>query len=218
MRHDRRIKMITIVILVVVVFGLSIGFAVYSKNLNISNAQATVKGDPTKFDVVLSTSSTNASTGTVTGTYSRTNSDSTGSAGTATLSGTTISNLTATFTKGAGSVKYTFYAYNKGSISAYLNSARISNSSCHSNDASESLVKEACKDIQMVLYQNTSIGVGTEFSIPFTGSSAIATGKSQEISLTIRYSNEHPVDGDFVVTLPDVSYTFSSQPLVLGPS
>ncbi len=214
MEKDRSSKVIAIVALIVAVVGLSVGFAAYSQNLVISSS-AEVKGDASKFDVQFSTSNSSvAEEKEVTPKYSPTN-DEFFTATNATIDGTKISNLKATFKEGKEkqTVTYDFYVYNNGELNAFLKSVTFAQespqckSSASGNPASENLVTEACSDVSVkVTVDSTSYDKTTDnlnVELP-----AKETGKS--VSVVIEYADSKAVDGDFDVTFGDITLNFSS--------
>lgn len=203
MEHNRSTKVVAIIALLVGVLGLSVGFSAYSKVLNIQNVQATVQGNASNFQVVLSTASGSASEGTVTGSGSGT--------GSATLTATEITNLTATFgSTQKGDIVYKFYVYNPGNFTAYLKSVTIGTKSCAKDgEATDSLVQAACADITA----KVKVGELQEFtatSSSVTDTTGIAPKKSVEVTVTINNSGAHPVDGNFKATFGPTSLNYST--------
>ena len=204
MEKQRQTKVITIVALVVAVFGISLGFAAFSNILTISSS-ATVKPDASSFSVLFSSSSTSQLTDpvTATGTNNATGED-------ATISDTTISGLKANFTAPGQSVTYTFYAHNVGSYIAYLRSINFNDGkSCAatSSDTTASLVTAACDDISLsVTVGSTSATANTEVS-----NHSLAIDAYEQVVVTITYaSNGDRADGPFDVTFGDVELEYSS--------
>ena len=207
MKHNRRTKVIVIVALLVAVLGLSVGLSVYSKTLNIQKVQATVQGNSSNFDVVFSTSSTSASSGAVeTGSVAGST-----SGGTATINGTTISNLTATF-NGGGFATYKFYVYNKGSIPAYLTGITYGTKTCTGAQGTNGeLVQAACQGIKAVItVGDKTYGDSNGGNKTITDAPKLESGKSSPVSITIEVAST-VVDGDFTATIPSITLTYSSQ-------
>ena len=202
MEHNRSTKVVAIIALLVGVLGLSVGFSAYSKTLNINNVQATVQGNASNFQVLFSKSSDSTASGSVTG-----SGDVTG--GTATIDGTTISNLTANFTK-AGSVTYDFFVRNEGLMPAHLKKITYGEKSCTTtNGATQSLVTAACNDITVTV----TVG-GQAFTGNTTETSKVPvlnkkTGAA--VSVKITNSGANAVDGDFKATIANISLEYSSQ-------
>ena len=204
MEKQRQTKVITIVALVVAVFGISLGFAAFSNILTISSS-ATVKPDASSFSVLFSSSSTSQLTDpvTATGTNNATGED-------ATISDTTISGLKANFTAPGQSVTYTFYAHNVGSYIAYLRSINFNDGkSCAatSSDTTASLVTAACDDISLsVTVGSLSATANTEVS-----NHSLAIDAYEQVVVTITYASDGDrADGPFDVTFGDVELEYSS--------
>ncbi len=210
MEHDRRIKVVAIIALVVAVLGLSVGFSAYSKALNIQNVQATVQGNPANFDVEFSTVSDSVSSGTVEGKFYMTGS-TVAKAGVATLNGTTISGLTYTYS-GSGDyvIYYEFYAYNNGSIPAYLTGITYGDTTCiPGSGTSNELVQAECNRFtHYVTIDKKNYKSNTKI----TDSVKLNPGESQNIWVMVGFSGEPvKVDGDFIVKYGDITLNYSSQ-------
>lgn len=210
MGHEKRTKVIAILALIVAVLGLSVGFSAYSKTLNIQNVQATVQGNENNFSVVFSTASDKASPGSVNGSI---NSGS-GTVGSATLSGTTISNLTATFeSASSGQIQYSFYVYNNGSIPAYITGITFGEKTCTGGPGTNSeLVSSACSVISNPLVSVN--GTFCSFTQKISNSKKIDPGTSIPIYVLLTDNTSYTsatVDGDFTVKYGDITLTFSSQ-------
>lgn len=212
-------KYVIVFALLISVVALTVGFATYSNTLTIK-ASADVKGDPTKFNVKLSTVKTGITAGNVAGTPSATVTGFT--AATATIAadpGNTISGLKATFTDAGQSVTYKFYAYNAGSFVAYLNSITgLSGSNVKTCTAitgtTQSLVDQACNGISVKVRVGGNNGSGgTEYTANNTSisSHSLAKATGEEIFVTISYAaGSQLADGDFTVTLSDIALIYGS--------
>lgn len=219
MEKNRNNKIITIIALMVAVAGLTLGFAAFSRVLTISSS-ATVTPNDSDFKTAFSSSNTELASGDIQGV-------ATGgaTAGTAKISGTTISNLTANFSAPGQTVKYTFYENNSGNYDAYLTNATFntvtgsnpaSNKVCtkvttgltEAEYATESLVNAACNAI--------SIKVDVGSTLTLTGTTQVNTHTLQKgaftpIVVTIAYdSNGARADGPFDVSFGNITMTYSS--------
>ena len=212
MGHEKRTKVIAILALIVAVLGLSVGFSAYSKALNIQNVQATVQGNPANFSVVFSTSSTSISNGSV---HSNACGPNAQGGASATINGTTISNLSGTFT-GAGEVNYVFYAYNNGSIPAYLTGITIGDKTCTGGSGtSKELVDAACNGAYIkVLVQSTDY---SKFSKTYYSTTTINDapklnpGEYVIVVPSMGIPSGNAVDGDYTIKYGDVTLNYSSQ-------
>ena len=227
MGYDKKNMTLILVMTIVSVLGLSIAFAAFSSTLTI-NSKANVTPDASSFKVAFSSSSTSLVTNKITPT---TTGKATG--GAATISGTTISGLSANLTKPGDSVTSTFYAYNAGSYDAYLyNYAKIGNASgsttfkkcTASSGTTASLVNSACNDIEVLLYVNNMANTGTGGSSGISGNVYLITGgsassdyrilkgKSHPVIVTIRYKSgsTNLADGVFTVDFGDITLSYQS--------
>ena len=202
-RKYRQTQIITIIALVVVMLGVSVGFAAFSNVLTIGTTAA-VKPDSSTFSVLFSSSGTTQATSAVSGTGSG---GATG--GSASISGTTISGLKANFTAPGQSVTYTFYAHNVGSYLAYLRNVTFgSGKSCTAGSSTnDDMVNAACDDISI----SVTIGNSSYTESSFVLGNTLEKGAYETIVVTISYSSNGDVaDGDFSITFGDISLEYSS--------
>lgn len=208
MEKLRNKKILTMIVLVVAVVGLSVGFAAFSSVLTIQS-QASISPDASTFKVVFSNKSNSIDTSEVKPTVNPT----TISASNGVIENTsnpTLTGLKANFTTPGQKVVYNLYVYNAGEYVAYLNSITLKgNKSCTPGIGADStLVNNACEDIKLTVkvgndsYDKTTTGI--------TGKS-IAAGSSTPIEITIEYiSGGSRADGPFSVSFNDVSLYYSS--------
>lgn len=212
MRKNRNTKLLIIIALIVSIVGLTLGFAAFSNTLVISS-KAHINPSSDSFKVQFSSSDTGVITSSVSG------ESSTGAtAGTATINGTTISNLTASFTGLGQSVTYTFYVHNTGEYEAYLKTITFENVTnnnaakvCTAKDeenSNSSLINAACEDISVTIKvkdteTSTSIENITGHSLPKKSSEMVTVIVSYE-------NNNNKADGDFKVAFGDISLMYSS--------
>ena len=202
-RRYRQTQIITIIALLVVMLGVSVGFAAFSNVLTIGTTAA-VTPDSSTFSVLFSSSGTTQTTGSVAGTGSG---GATG--GSASISGTTISGLKANFTAPGQSVTYTFYSHNVGSFVAYLRNVTFgSEKSCTAgSSANAEMVNAACDDISV----SVTVGGSNYLANATVYNHPLAVDAYETVTVTILYSSNGDVaDGDFSVTFGDVSLTYSS--------
>lgn len=214
MEKNRTSKIIAVVALIVAVFGLSLGFAAFSNTLTISSS-AYVSPSSENFKVSFSTSSTSVgATGSLTGVPT-----GTATAGTATLTGTTISGIKANLKVPGDTVKYTFYVHNTGEYDAFLNSITHENVSGQNAPkvcaavsptiTTASLVSAACEDISI------SVKVGADNAE--AGSVAAISGHQlskltyEPVVVTITYASDGDrADGDFDVSFGDIKLIYAT--------
>ncbi len=208
MEHNRQVKIISVIALVMAVVGLSLGFAAFS-NVLIINANATVKPEEGKFNVDLySTSSLENEDLSVTGVSS-----TPGVGGTALIdeSRRIITGIHAEFTEPGQSVTYEFYAHNVGEYTAYLRSIIFNNVDGYdstkvcvptSGYSTVESVDSACKGITVAV---TATEVYTD--ITYTGiiDHSVPKGGNEKIAVTISYaSNSDTATGPFEVLFGDI--------------
>ncbi len=226
-RKRRNTKIIIIMILLVLVTGLSIGFAVFSDNLTISSS-ALVSADPSNFKVLFSSKENTLTTGSV-ATSSVTGKDTKADNATINNNGSSpsISGLKAMFKVPNSTINYTFYVTNQGSYTAYLNEINFANISgqnvkkkCTAKaGTSQASVDEACKYIAI------SINFGTDnsssnplYAVSTTKSNInnqpLNKGAYMKVRVWIAYgynnANAPVADGDFDVEFGDIILTYSS--------
>ena len=207
-RSEKKYKIITMTVLVLVVFGMTLGFAAFSATLSISSS-ANISPVSNNFSIKFSTNKDSLVEG-----YVEPKSVSSGvSASNGIINNSNInpyvSNISASFTSVGQSAEYEFYVRNEGEYTAYLNNISfIGNKTCIGDvDTTESLVQSACDDIIMSVYID---------GVAYTDSSsvsnhALATKTGEKISIKVEYSEtDDYVDGPFSITFPNVSLVYST--------
>ena len=214
-------KYVIVFALLISVIGLTIGFATYTNTLTIQSS-ADVKGDPSKFNVKLSTVSTGYTPGTVAGVTNPTGVTGFTAANATIVSsgdsaGRLISGLKATFTDVGQKVTYKLYAYNGGSFVAYLNSISgiTGGKTCTAiSGTTQSLVDQACNGISVkVTIGGTNGTGGITYSADNTSisSHSLAKNTGEEVFITIEYaSNSQVADGDFTVSFDPIVILYGS--------
>ena len=220
---DRTYQVIAIVALVIGVCALTVGFAAFTTNLTI-NSSATVRPASTVLDVVFSRQKTAVNEGTITGVPVNN-----ATAGTATLSNLTVSNIHADFTQPGEKVTYTFYVYNNSPFTAYLTNVNFgfasgtdfkvcsaANDGNPANPATD--FTAACADItfKLSIEDQTNVTNLTDSANGSTiaDSNGIAAGTGKTVTVEIAYPDGSDIaDGDFNVAFGDVELTYSSVPV-----
>lgn len=217
MEKERSSKIIAVVALIVGIVGLTVGFAAFTRDLNITFSESNVKvsGD---LDVkILASSNTGDTSKTVAGTLKGAT-----SALDATISsdGLTISNLGATFNNKNQSVEYNFYIYNNSEYDAYLKKVEFLNYSgkevnkvCTAvNGTTQSLVDAACNDISLSINVGGETVIDTKdanFTVP-----KITKGQTTAAKIIISYNggdNSAALpDGDFKINFGGIKLSYSS--------
>ena len=217
MEKERNSKIIAIIALIVGIVGVTIGFAAFTRDLNITFSETNVKvsGD---LDVrILASNDVEDTNKTVAATLN----DAT-SALDATISadGLTISNLGATFSDKNQSVEYDFYIYNNSEYDSYLKKVEFLNYTgkeinkvCTAvNGTTQSLVDESCEDISLTITVAGETIVDTKdanFSVP-----KIDKGETVAAKITIAYDGGEGTailpDGDFKIEFGGIKLSYSS--------
>lgn len=202
MEKSRKAKKSILIILLLLVVGLSIGFAAFTSNLTIKSS-ATVTPNPNTFKVVFSSSKTESAGGAATtdGTY--------GKGGTFAQNATTLEGLTATFTAPGQTATWTLNSFNAGEFDAFLNNVTVGTITCEAKDGTDATkVAEAAKGISI------SVKVGpatyTETTNTITGHT-LPKGEGEEVVVTLTYAGGSAIaDGDFDVKIGDIVLGYDS--------
>lgn len=219
MEKERGAKVIAIVALLVGIVGLSIGFAAFSRDLNISSG-GVVTPDASTFKVQFSNSE--STYGQDSNLVVTPNNETYGDvASISAVDNTTITNLNAKFKLPGDSVSYTFYVHNTGLYDAFLKSitfAAVSGSDkvkvCNydANNTSADMAEAACASINI----SVQVGEGTNSVTASSTSLNISThklekGKYEKVVVTISYTDHSAVaDGDFNVQFGDIKLHYST--------
>ena len=187
-RKGNKTKIITSLVLVLVL-GLSLGFAAFTNTLKIT-PQATITPDSATFDIDFSSSSSSVVANDITPTLTGTGLTAE-AAEIDNSTNPTISNLTVNFTKPGQKAEYKFYAYNNGAYLAYLTSVNFLNPegkdafiTCEAVESTAQYVDEACNGIKV------SIKVGsltTDVTKEGISGHSLAKQTAEEVFVTIEY-------------------------------
>ena len=206
MERERKIKSMSLVAMIVAVLGLTVAFAALSQTLTI-NGSATI--DAATWDIHYK-AATGADTGktknTTTGAASAVNGD---------LTGTTVSNLSATLTRPGDSVTFYWDVENAGDINAYISSlvpATISNSNltCTGTAQDSAVATSDANKVCSVL----------QFSFKYVDGDAVAANDTlttaegtKHLELKISYpstvTNDNWPTADVNITFPTITTTYS---------
>ena len=210
MEKQRKIKILSIVALVLAICALTLGYAAFSTTLNISSS-ASVSPNSDDFSIKITT--VNDDFGDV---------DPIGyDADVATMAkivGTSLTGIVVNFTEPEQEVYYRFFVYNSGKYDAYLNSISFGDKNCSAkNGATLELVNAACEGISRKLTIENGDDpeeIGYEL-FTFASSSSvsdlvIAPGERLILEYYISYDGDNRADGPFDVTFGDLSLEFST--------
>lgn len=205
MEKSRKTNKIILIVLLLLIIGLSIGFAAYERELKIKTS-ALVQGDESGFKVVFSTKKDSATPGTIA---------QNGYAGAVTIGAdsTELNDLKATFTEPGQTATWTFYAYNAGKFDAFLNSLTIGEITCTPKEGTDKdKVDEAAEGISIKVSVAGTDYTTTQATLP-THKLPKASGadSGEEIVVTLSYAaNSAIADGDFDVTVGDIILDYGS--------
>ena len=225
MEKERNTRVMAIIALCLAVVGLSIGFAAFTRNLNItfSESNVNISGD---LDVRFLASADPEDTSTIIN--AETSSGTTASPATILGDGKTIGGVWFTFNNNAQSVKYDFYIYNNSEYDAYLKSVEFlnyagadQNKVCTALEGTnQDMVDEACDSIVAIigadfngdneLFENEII----YDSMSNISSIKIPKGGITLATLAILYVGDSTSailpNGDFKINFGDIKLNFSS--------
>jgi hypothetical protein len=221
MEKQRSTKMIAIIALIAILFGLSIGFAAYSRNLDITNLGATVTPGVSELDVFFDNDQVKdnqlavvkgVGAGAVTDEIGATITNPVINSGNLPI----ITGFTANFTAKKQAVVYTFYVYNNSPYSVYLNELSFidaTEKTCEAinkNTTNATLVKNACNDISLSLKIEGITVLSTADSSPV--SHTLPPGNWKKIEIEIAYKgNQYPLpDGPMKVTFSGIRIGYST--------
>lgn len=207
-------KLLAIIGLMVATAALAVGYAAYSATLTIENAEATVTTTDTFKPNVQYKDGTLSCV--KTGTETAVN--SAGSFATDASGYTTIwQNASVTLEGPGNSVTCKATIENKSSFTAYLKSINVADklicNPATTNGATQNLA-DACAAMTF----NVGQGSATASANSTAGTSnssvsgvSIAAGGNADVSFTIAYpSNAAVTDGDFVVSIPKISFVYET--------
>ena len=237
MEKSRKVKMLSIVALVLAITGMSLGFAAFSSTLTISSS-ATVTPNEEDFSISFLGTDENGEFTSSTLIYPLLEDGATGSV--ATLTGgksASISNMNVSFTEPGQSVTYAYMSLNTGKYDAYFKSWQFRLLSGMSDviecvpatnsEVTEELMYNACEDID-IRYQllssneNTLMDGYARENFAVAGTSVVNLGRDFVVTpgdygimvITIEYAgNGDRADGDFEVKIADIIGEYGTAPL-----
>ena len=221
MEKQRSTKVIIVIALVAAVFGLSLGFAAYSRNLNITDIDATVKPGESELDVFFDNDQIKDNelapvkgegAGAVTNESGATITNAALNSGTQPI----INGFTANFTAKGQKVVYAFFVYNNSPYNAYLNELSFIDTptkSCEAVDpttTNSSLIQNACEDITLSLKIDGLTVLSTGDSSPV--SHTLSPGRWKKVEVEINYrGNNYPLpDGAMKVSFSGIRIGYST--------
>ncbi len=239
MERNRKTRIIAVASMLIAIITLTIGFAVFSKNLNIQNISATVKANEANFSVKFSRSYKKVDESDVIpgGSMGKYGLDAHIDNSGANPKLTNISmELTDLNEAGVYDQDYYLYIINDGGIDAFLKSIKIANVPGYdkslvciaSEGTSQKLVDEACKSFEvMVTINDKGIyiksegikhgdGLDTNQSGNYTGITGMKLlknfGNSHNFNIYYYWTKDLAlIDGSFEIKIGDVTVEYSSQ-------
>ncbi len=220
---NNKLKIVALITLVLGVATLSVGFAVFSKTLNVGTTNVSTTTRTNVFDTAIHYDQT---TGVV---YDNTNASNvtnvnTGTLGTDTWSGVsfTIDSNSAT----ANSGKFTATIVNDSDYTGYFQGVTSNNGVIECTpvgDTDPTLVANACTKMRLSMTFMTgpngypaSLNSTTPLNAVVYDSQAtfkITNSQSNTVRLTFTYNNDGTLpDGQFTVTLPAITFSYASTP------
>ena len=213
MERQRKTKVMFMLALMLVIVGMSLGFAAFSATLNISSS-ASVTPDSGSFYLGFYPSTTPMLDDALIA--PTTSGGATGSSVTLSSGSTTISGLTANFTEPGQTITYNFYVGNESEYDAYLRGIEFlnvngasSNKVCTAgNGATISLVESACNAISMTVNVNGTTATSTDTAISVN---SVPKGVYVPVTITLTYASDGArADGPFNVSFGGVELDFST--------
>ena len=200
MEKDRKHNKAILILLLILILGLSIGFAAFTSKLKIQSS-ATVSPDANSFRVVFSSKPNVLEEGNIV-----LGGKATG--GVFEKNATTLSSLNANFTSPGQEATWKFYAYNSGEYDAFLNAVTLGTIVCTPDGADPAKVIEASKGISIKISVGEQIYTSTTDGI---NSHNLLKGKGEEIIVTLTYADGSAmVDGKFNVNIGDIVLEYNS--------
>lgn len=216
---EQKHKIIAIVALVVVVLALTIGFAAFSKELDVTFSDSSVTPNGTLDIRFLATEGDKDKTEGVTTTVTpSTIGGATANAATIAADASTINNLGVVFTDKNQTVTYDFFIYNASDYDAYLRKVEMLNYASESTNkvctpigtTDADLVANACEDISLSIEIGDNVVMETKedtFTAPEIGSKA----QPIPVRVTIAYAGDSLLpNGDFKINFGSIKLTYSS--------
>lgn len=204
MEKTRKTSKLILILLLVLIAGLSIGFAAFDRNLTIQSG-AKVTPNPDGFSVVFSAEQNSSTAGTTVtdGTYAE--------AVTIAANSTTLSGLTATFTEPGQTATWEFYAYNAGIYDAFLNDVTLGDIEYTIDPkygTDENKVKEAIKGIKLQVKVNETTFTSSNDTV---NTHTLEEKTGEKVVVTLSYeANSAIADGNFDVTIGDIVLGYDS--------
>lgn len=199
MEKSRKTKKSVLIIVLLLVVGLSIGFAAFTQELTIQSS-ASVKGDTSTFKVAFSESPSE-----VTGSAATTG----GKAQGGTFSGATLTGLTAEFTAPGQQATWELYAYNDGQFDAFLKAVTVGAiTGTAKTGTTQAYVDEAIKGIKIKVTVGAAEYATTTEDIT---AHKLEKTKGEKVKVTLEYAAGSAIaDGDFTVNIGDIKLNYES--------
>ena len=202
MEKTRKTNKIILVLLLILIAGLSIGFAAFEKDLIIKSS-ASVTPNPDGFAVVFSASKTESVSGSVVtdGTYAQ--------EATIGTNATVLSNLKASFTEPGQTATWKFYTFNAGQYDAFLNDVTLGQITCTAKEGTDQAkVDAAAEGISVKVSVNA---VEFPASNSAVHNHTLRKSEGEEVIVTLTDASGSAIaDGNFDVTVGDIILGYDS--------
>ena len=231
MTNDKAVKIVAIAALVIAIFGVSLGFAAFSRNLTITDTGATVTPTNNMYVYFAASKEKGADDSLDISPVSaeprqyrdaEEQDEMVATIDNSTKNSPKISGLYANFTEPGQSVSYTFYAYNAWEYSAYLKNITMSKTpTCTAittiedeatRQEEEERIDRACSGISISLSigENSKL-ITTEQNQSNIKNHSLGSGEFEPIVVTISYASGSSVAAtDFSAEFSDIILNYGS--------
>lgn len=209
-------KIVIMIVLLIMVIGLSIGYATFSSTLTIKPS-ATYVSNPNDFKVDFSSSSVSLRTDPIVPVVTPSNLQAENAYIDSVLGSKAVSGMSVNFTAPGSKAEYTFYVLNTGKMEAFLKNIIFknvfnasSNKVCEAMPGTtESLVDAACRDISLKVKVGNNLE--TKQTLSNIYSHNLLRDSYEKVTVIIEYANDGVrADGDFTVNFGEIALDYSS--------
>lgn len=203
MERSRKAQKSILIVLLLVVVGLSIGFAAFTSNLKIKSS-ATVTPNPNTFKVVFSASDTESKAGDVKGDGIY------GKNATFAKDAKELTGLKADFTAVGQEATWEVYSFNDGEFDAFLNSVTLGTITCEAKDGtSTDMVANVVMKLSVAITDENGETTTYDATTANVSSHILSKGKAEKVVVSLEYVSGK-VDGDFTVDVSEIILGYDS--------
>lgn len=203
MERSRKAKKSILIVLLLVVVGLSIGFAAFTSNLKIKSS-ATVTPNPNTFKVVFSSSTTESAAGEAKGdgTYGQNASFA--------KDAKELTGLKAEFTAPGQTATWEVNSYNDGEFDAFLNSVTLGTITCEAKDGtSAEMVENVVMKLSVAITDENGETTTYDATTASISDHILSKGRAEKVVVSLAYQSGK-VDGDFTVDVSEIILGYDS--------